>query len=128
MNDIRRIIPCLLLLLLLGACTAELPGGGAEAGGDGLTLSPCLCLQTRIGPGCVHKGDNGTVEPFRLFHDPLGFPVALGSGHSEMAGQVLFQVFPFPMAQHCNGAVVEESHAPQNGGVVGTEPVSPLFL
>lgn len=48
MNDIRRIIPCLLLLLLLGACTAELPGGGAEAGGDGLTLSLATCAATRV--------------------------------------------------------------------------------
>lgn len=48
MNDIRRIIPCLLLLLLLGACTAELPGGGAEAGGDGLTLSLATRAATRV--------------------------------------------------------------------------------
>ena len=48
MNDIRRIIPCLLLLLLLGACTAELLGGGAEAGGDGLTLSLATRAATRV--------------------------------------------------------------------------------
>ena len=48
MNDIRRIIPCLLLLLLLGACTAELPGEGVEAGGDGLTLSLATRAATRV--------------------------------------------------------------------------------
>ena len=107
-----------------GYCQAAHEG---EAPGDGVGLPPLLGLQTRIGAGGVHEGDNGAAELLRLGHDALGLPVALGLRHAKVGAEVLLQVLTLPGADDSDGSAMVAGDAAEDGGIIPLEPVAPLF-
>ncbi len=95
-----------------------------EVPGDGLALAVGLRLQARVGPGGIHKGEDGAAELFRLPHKPPGLPVAFRIGHPEVALEVFLQGLALAGTDDGDGAAVIQSDTAHDGGVLTAETVA----
>ena len=84
---------------------------GEEAFGDGRALAALFRTDAGLGAGGVDEGDDRDAEFLGVFHEALGFAVALGTGHTEVAAQVFAGIATFLMADDHHGAAIEPGEA-----------------
>ena len=67
---------------------------------DGLGLAALLGVDAGIGARGIDEGDDGQAELLGELHEAQGLPVALGTGHAEVAAGALAQRAALLVADH----------------------------
>jgi hypothetical protein len=86
--------------------------------------SPCPSCSASKPAQAPGKRENWHSEAIGVFHQPQGFAVAAGSRHAEVAGDIVFSVASFLMADDDCGTPVYAGNSTDEGRIVSATPIA----
>ena len=98
-----------------------------QVDGDRFTLALLFGLKAGIGPGGIDERENRQAEAIGMIHQPHRFAVSTRSRHPEIAGDVLFGVAAFLMADQHHGSIAHPADTADQGLIVVTATIAVQF-